>query len=778
MEKARSMLHYKSVPTKWWAEAVSTAVYLINRSTNTQHTSVTPYELGFKVKPTLEHLRVFGSHGYAHIDKAKRTKLEPNSFRCMFLGYAENVKGYRVFDLDASKVKVTRSVKLDEREVDGIYETLPARNGTVIHISEDAHDAVTPAPVERQPAVEEPMEGVENDAPDVSMESVEPEQDPAPPLLLAEERPAPTGLELAPYRAPPTVFEDDRVVFHPPVHRSRRAREPVFLLEDGTDAEEERKSEGSDGPPSPKRARIDEDGLLADAVLAYAASIGDAVDIPTTHAQAMASDDAAQWREAMDAELLSHERNGTWTLVPRGTANRTIGRWVFAKKRDQYGRVVRYKARLVAKGFKQKYGIDFFETYSPVANMNSIRVVVSVCAAYEYRMEQLDADTAFLNSELKDRVYMEVPFGIENARDYQCQLNKAIYGLKQAASAWNKTIHRVFLGNGFKSCGADQCVYVKRSKNGFIYVCLYVDDMIIAAKTSEDIREVKDALKNALKMKELGPAKFIVGMEIDHDMTAGTLKIKQTRYIDDLASSCRRRSRQERMQSRTQCGRNLIGCLLYITTCTRPDIAFVVTQLSRFLENPGQQHWNAAVRVLRYLKSTRQHGIIYQGGTHSVTLKAYSDADWGTNLDDRRSVSGVMVMIGNAPVVFKSKFQRTVALSSAEAEYMALSLCVQEVLWTRAMLTDMGTLQRNATTIWEDNQGAIALAQNAGYHARTKHVDIRHHFIRENVKRGTVKVEYVDTKNQLADILTKALGTKTLKFLRDGNGIKEKVTVP
>ncbi|KAE8906867.1 hypothetical protein PF007_g22869 [Phytophthora fragariae] len=440
MENARSMLYYKSVPTEWWAEAVSTAVYLINRSTNTQHTSVTPYELGFKVKPTLEHLRMFGSHGYVHIDKAKRTKLEPKSFRCMFLGYAENVKGYRVFDLDASKVKVTRSVKLDEQKVDGIYETLPARNGTVIHVSEDAHDAVTPASVERQPAVEEPMEGVEDDAPDVSMESVEPEQDPAPPLLLAEERPTPTGLELAPYRAPPTVFEDDRVVFHHPVHRSRRAREPVFLLEDGTDAEEERKSEGSDGPPSPKRARIDEDGLLAEAVLAYAASIGDAVDIPTTHAQAMSSDDAAQWREAMDAELLSHVRNGSWTLVPRGTANPTIGcRWVFAKKRDQYGRVVRYKAQLVAKGFKQKYGIDFFETYSPVANMNSIRVVLSVCAAYEYRMEQLDADTAFLNSKFKDRVYMVVPFGIENARDYQCQLNKAIYGLKQAASAWNKT---------------------------------------------------------------------------------------------------------------------------------------------------------------------------------------------------------------------------------------------------------------------------------------------------------------------------------------------------
>ncbi|KAE8910252.1 hypothetical protein PF010_g2339 [Phytophthora fragariae] len=218
----------------------------------------------------------------------------------MFLGYAENVKGYRVFDLDASKVKVTGSVKLEEREVDGIYDTLPPRNGTVIHVSDDAHDAVTPAPVERQSVMEEPMEGVENDAPDVNMESVELEQDPAPPLLLSEERPAPTGLELAPYCEPSTVFEDNRVVFHPPIHHLRRDREPVLLLEDGTDAEEERKSEGSDGPPSPKRARIDEDGLLAEAVLAYAASIG------------------TQWtfrRHTRRQWLVVTQRNGAWSWM-------------------------------------------------------------------------------------------------------------------------------------------------------------------------------------------------------------------------------------------------------------------------------------------------------------------------------------------------------------------------------------------------------------------------------------------------------------------------------
>ncbi|GMF32518.1 unnamed protein product [Phytophthora fragariaefolia] len=220
-------------------------------------------------------------------------------------------------------------------------------------------------------------------------------------------------------------------------------------------------------------------------------------------------------------------------------------------------------------------------------------------------MEQLDANTAFLNSDLKGRVYMDVPFGTENAEDYEYQLITAIYGLKQAASIWNKTIHRVFLGDGFKSCGTDQCVYVKRSQNGFIYVCLYIDDMIIAAKASEEIRDVKDALKNAFKMKELGPAKLILGMEIDHDMTGGTLMIKQTRYIDDvvnhfgkgnaksvdnpcaaglkLSKSQSPATEAERNAMRSKPYRSLIGCLLYITTCSRLYIAFVVTQLSCFL---------------------------------------------------------------------------------------------------------------------------------------------------------------------------------------------------
>jgi hypothetical protein len=302
---------------------------------------------------------------------------------------------------------------------------------------------------------------------------------------------------LTTYRRTPGADFSDNLVFHPEPERVRRPRDSVLALQDVADEYKVNDEDDPDNddhfwPPSPKRPRVDEDGLLAEAVLAYAASVGDADDAPTTYQQAMKSNEASEWIKAMNSELKAHSDNGSWTLVRRTSGARPIGcRWVFAKKRNEHGQVVRYKARLVAKGFKQKFGVDFFETYSPVANMNSIRVVLSVVVAKAYVTEQLDADTAFLNSDLKEQVFMEVPYGITNAENMMCKLDKAIYGLKQAASAWHQTIHAVFMKIGFRSCGADQCVYVKGSKDNYVYVCLYVDDMIIAAKTNKEIDEVK-----------------------------------------------------------------------------------------------------------------------------------------------------------------------------------------------------------------------------------------------------------------------------------------------
>lgn len=616
------------------------------------------------------------------------------------------------------------------------------------------------------------------------------------PQLPQPPTPDPQILDLAPYHPPSQAYGEDRIVFQAEPGRTRRSREPVFLLTDGL-SNEEQKVEESDNSPSAKRARIDDEGLIAEAVLAYAASVGEADDAPTTYRQAMNSDDAHAWQKAINTKLEAHEENGSWTLVSKKESVREIGcRWVFAKKRNELGQVVHYKARLVAKGFKQKFSVDFFETYSPVANMNSIGFVLSVVITMGYMTEQLDVDTSFLNSDLKEEVYMEVPYGIANAENMVCKLNKANHGLKQASNAWNKTIHVVFLQMGFRSSGEDQCIYVKGKNGNYVFVCLYVDDMIIAAKTSKEIEDVKAALKNSFKIKDLGEAKFILGIEIDHDRNCSTLVIRQTRYIDDVVNTFNQQDAKavvnpseaglklsktqspttdiEKAEMQSKPYRSLIRCLLYITTGTRPDIAYVVTQLSRFFENPGQQHWKAAIRVLLYLKMTREFGITYDGSANEVQATAYTDADWGSNIDDRRSVSGIMVMIRGAPVVFRSKYQQTVALSSAEAEYMALSLCTQEVLWVRAILKDLGHQQVGATLIWEDNQGAIGLASNAGYNARTKHVDIRHHFIREAVARDIIVVKYISTVDQKADMLTKSLGTKRLKYLLQDRGIGPK----
>ncbi|OWZ04589.1 polyprotein [Phytophthora megakarya] len=262
MEKARSMLHYKGVSTLWWADAVITVVYLINRFTNSANSRNIPYELRFKTKHRMDHLRVFGSQGYAHVDDAKRTKLEPKSFRCMFLGYAENAKGYRVYDLDASKIMVSHSVQLDEGEVNGIYDTHLPKQGTVTYMAEDSDVAVVPVQEVQQSVPDKPMEEVEEPMQDIVKDEVESESEVIVRQLPQSEGQSSTGFDLTEYRPPPQVFPEDRLVFHLERERSRLSREPVLLLEHGSDCDEGQKSEDSDEPPSPKRVRIDEDTLI------------------------------------------------------------------------------------------------------------------------------------------------------------------------------------------------------------------------------------------------------------------------------------------------------------------------------------------------------------------------------------------------------------------------------------------------------------------------------------------------------------------------------------
>lgn len=515
-------------------------------------------------------------------------------------------------------------------------------------------------------------------------------------------------------------------------------------------------------------------------------------EVPNSYREALASDAKDEW---FTRELYSLGEHGVWEIVRAPADTKLVGcKWVFVLKRNEKGEIVRFKARLVAQGFSQTFGIDFDETYSPVANMASIRMFMALCCQLGYMIEQCDADTAFLYGILKEVIYMRVPEGVPHQPGEACLLQRSLYGLRQASAVWYKTIRNAFKDLGFKQCKADPCIFVKQSGSNFVYVTLYVDDLLIGARSKAEIAVVKQSLASHFKMKDLGAARFVIGMEVQYNMAEKRLALSHKPFILRLIKRFNQKDahgvlnpcdksqvmtklktpasdeEQERMERRPY--RSLIGSLLYIAMGTRPDISFAVAHLSRFCEEPREVHWNAAIRVVRYLKATIDYAIQYRGDNSGVVkLTAWSDADWGSSVDTRKSSSGVLVCMAGGPVIFKSKMQRTVALSSAEAEYMAMAMCAQEVLWARSLLKEMGHQQTNPTTICEDNQSAMAIAKNAGYQARAKHVDIKLHFVRDHLESGNIDLQYVPTKTLLADYLTKALPKKTFLDLVTKSGV-------
>ncbi|KAE9248292.1 Retrovirus-related Pol polyprotein from transposon TNT 1-94 [Phytophthora fragariae] len=511
-------------------------------------------------------------------------------------------------------------------------------------------------------------------------------------------------------------------------------------------------------------------------------------EVPKTYTEATTRQDQDEWKKAIVSELESLIANKTWKLVPKPAHQRPIGcRWVFALKRDEKGRVVRYKARLVAKGYSQRRGIDCEKKYSPVAYLNPVRALLAKCGAEGMEIEQCDVGTAFLYGKLEEEIYMELPEGFrelmelaeaEGEDDVVCMLIQSLYGLKRASRVWNETIDKHLKSMGSEPADADPCVYTRGEGEDVCTVCLYVDDMLIASRQRAVIASVKAGIAEKFRIKDLGRARFILGIEIDYDMERKTLGISQKAYTESII----KKFGQE----------NAKPCLtplepgVQLTKAdesqTEEDKAKMKSKPYRslspssavFLENPGEKHWDAGIKVVRYLLKTEDVGIVCDGllGTQ---LDAYSDADWAGNRDDRRSVSGMLLMLCGAPVVWRSTFQKTVALSSTEAEYMALSDCVEECVWMRRLLKDIGAEQVGATVINEDNQGAMALAKNVRYQARTKHIDIRYHYIRKKVVSNEVGLEYVDTKNQLADFMTKGLSSKTVRYLMMRSNVEPKL---
>nr|CAN78733.1 hypothetical protein VITISV_020436 [Vitis vinifera] len=479
---------------------------------------------------------------------------------------------------------------------------------------------------------------------------------------------------------------------------------------------------------------------LSPSYRAFATSLDD-TQVPNTIQEAFK---ISEWKKAVQDEIDALEKNGTWTITDLPVGKRPVGcKWIFTIKYKADGSVERFKARLVARGFTQSYGIDYQETFAPVAKLNTIRILLSLVVNQDWCLQQLDIKNAFLNGDLEEEVYMEIPPGFEGsmAKNQVCKLQKSLYGLKQSPRAWFDRFTKAVLKLGYKQGQADHTLFVKKSHaEKMAILIVYVDDIILYGNDMKELQNLKKYLSKEFEVKDLGNLKYFLGMEVARSRGNFQKKLgieKESTPVD--------RGKYQR----------LVGRLIYLSH-TRPDIGFAVSVVSQFMHSPTKEHMEAVYRILRYLKMTPGKGLFFRK-TENRDTEVYLDADWAGNIIDRRSTSGYCSFVWGNLVTWRSKKQSVVTRSSAEAEYKALAQGICEGIWIKRVLSELGQTSSSPILMMCDNQAAISIAKNPVHHDRTKHVEIDRHFITKKVTSEMVKLNYVPTKHQTADILTKAL---------------------
>ncbi|KAJ0876901.1 putative RNA-directed DNA polymerase [Helianthus annuus] len=474
----------------------------------------------------------------------------------------------------------------------------------------------------------------------------------------------------------------------------------------------------------------------------------------------------------MTTEFSALIKNETWELVPRSPDMNIIRcMWLFKHKFRSDGSLERYKARLVCDGRSQQVGVDCGETFSPVVKPTTIRTVLTLAISQSWPIHQLDVTNAFLHGQLHETVFMHQPVGFRH-RDYPdhvCRLKKSLYGLKQAPRAWYQRFTDFVLLQGFSQCKADNSLFIYHHGRDIAYLLLYVDDIILTTSTDSLRQRLMSVLAGEFAMKDLGPLTYFLGISVTR--SGNTLFLSQQAYAKDILhragmDSCKPSATPVDTQTKlsSEAGplfddpstyRSLAGALQYLTF-TRPDITYAVQQVCMHMHAPCVTHWNALKRILRYVQGTSEFGL-HLTSSPSLSIRAYTDADWAGCPDTRRSTSGYCVYLGDNLVSWSSKRQATIARSSAEAEYRGVANVVAEICWLRNLLLELHHPLSTASLVYCDNVSAIYLSGNPVQHQRTKHIELDIHFVREHVQKGLVRVLHVPSRFQVADIFTKGL---------------------
>lgn len=484
-----------------------------------------------------------------------------------------------------------------------------------------------------------------------------------------------------------------------------------------------------------------------------------------------------KWAEAMEVEMDALHKNETWSIVSLPPDKKPVGcKWIFTLKHRAGGKIDRYKARLVAKGYTQSYGIDYQETFAPVAKMNTVRVLLSLAANFNWPLKQFDVKNAFLHGELEEEVYMQLPPGFNGPQTSGkvCRLQKALYGLKQSPRAWFGRFTDAMKRIGYHQGNSDHTLFIKRKSGKVTLLIIYVDDMIITGDDTDEMKKLQEYLSTEFEMKDLGGLKYFLGIEVARTKTG--IYLSQRKYILDLLSETgmleckptespivqnhRLSIHPEQVPTNKERYQRLVGRLIYLSH-TRPDIAYAVSVVSQFMHSPSEDHMAAVMRILSYLKGAPGKGLAFKRYGH-MEVKGFTDADWAGNLTDRRSTSGYFTFVAGNLVTWRSKKQNVIARSSAEAEYRGMVHGICELLWLKILLSEIGYEPKEPMLLYCDNQAAREIENNPVQHDRTKHIEVDRHFIKEKLLMKIVDIPFVRSNSQLADMLTHAVSAEVL----------------
>ena len=748
---ARAMLDEYGTPEKFWAEAINTACHASNRVYLHRLLKKTPYELLIGRKPNVSYFRVFGCKCFIYKKKERLGKFEKRCDIGFLVGYASNSKAYRVFNNATGFVEETCDVEFDES------------NGS--------------------------------QGEDISCDDVgdEPLRDAMKNMAIGDIKPKEDDEDVPSTSIPHTSMA-------PQVDKDEDKDDQPLPSHDVHISQEEAQAQAQDvGPPqnTPQQPQVKHTHISKDHPIDLI--IGSPSRGVQTRSRQCASfcehysfvscsepthvDEALtdpDWVMAMQEELNNFTRNEVWILEERPQDKNIIGtKWVFRNKQDEHGVVVRNKARLVAQGFAQVEGLDFGETFAPVARLEAIRILLAFASHHNIKLYQMDVKSAFLNGLINELVYVEQPPGFKDPRypNHVYRLVKALYGLKQAPRAWYERLRDFLINQGFKIGRVDTTLFTKIIDNELFLCQIYVDDIIFGSTNKEFCKEFGDMMSKEFEMSMIGELNYFLGFQIKQ-LKEGTF-IHQEKYTRDILKKFKMEECKPIKTPMPTNGhldldetgksidqklyRSMIGSLLYLTA-SRPDIMFSVCMCARFQANPKESHLSAVKRILRYLKHTPSIGLWYPKGA-SFVLLGYSDSDFAGCRVDRKSTSGGCHLLGRSLVSWCSKKQNSVALSTAEAEYIAAGACCAQILYMKQTLLDFGVRLEKVPLLC-DNESAVKIANNPVQHSRTKHIDIRHHFLRDHVANNDISLSSVRSEDQLADIFTKPLDEATFSRLR------------